>query len=85
VTLSTGAQLEFWNPVVSRDSLYGNVKRVPAGDMRWLRAVRLAEVEDVEVRRGDTGKTLLLVGGVVAALAVAGAIALAESLKSMRW
>ena len=85
VTLSTGAQLEFWNPVVSRDSLYGNLKPVPAGDMRWLRAVKLTEIGDVEVRRADTGKTLLLVGGVVAVLAVAAAIAIAETMGELLW
>ena len=82
VTLSTGAQLEFWNPVVSRDSLFGNLKPVAAGDKRWLKAVRLAEVEDVEVRRGDTQKTLLLVGGVMAALAVTAYFAIEDA---MRW
>jgi hypothetical protein len=78
-----GQRLDLWNPVVSGDSLIGNRVRVPPGDPRWLVGIRLAEIEDLEIRIANEGKTGLLILGIVIAAALAAFIAMAASYKGI--
>ncbi len=74
VTLNDGSRFELDSPVVSGDSLLGLVK----DESYRQRAVLLADISKVEIRKGDALKTAgLVVGLALLAAGIASAITFA--------
>jgi len=81
ITLSDGSRVEFRSPAIRGDSLAGMKSASVRHDDRWDEArwvpgaVALADVRQVELRKADAGRTLLLVaagiGATVAIVAIA--------------
>ena len=70
VTKPDKSQVEMWNPVLVRDSIYGH----PTERAIARFSVPLSAVQGVETRRTSFGKTLLLILGVGAGVAAYGLI-----------
>ena len=66
VTLTDGSQMEVYQPAVSGDSLTG----LSEGQQV---SIPLASVSELELREGDSGKTVLLALGVMVGLAAVAA------------
>ena len=80
VTRLDGTSVDLRTPEVRGDSLWGaRGGGLAQGDNERTVALALSDVRQVAVRRTSAGKTLLLVGGSVAALFIAAAIACSGS------
>jgi hypothetical protein len=76
VTRTDGSRITLTSPMVRNDSILGNSG---AGDPEHSVALALSDVQQVEVRKIATGKTLLLVGGILVAVAIIGCAASGDS------
>ncbi|MGQ0704228.1 MAG: hypothetical protein ACT4PM_13975 [Gemmatimonadales bacterium] len=68
VTKPDRSRVEMWNPVLVRDSIYGN----PTERAIARFSMPLSAVQGIETRRTSIGKTLLLVLGVAAGVVAYG-------------
>ena len=69
VTRQDGSQWVIDRPRLNTDSLLGESQRAPI-------AVPLNDIHALAVRKGDTGKTLALIGGLAGGLLFVGAVAM---------
>ena len=73
LVLLDGSRIDIKKPAVRGDSLFGILKRTIVYDDRWDETrtseggVSLADIRSVEIRKADTGKTLLLVAAGIGA------------------
>ena len=64
VTRVNGSQVELLNPVIEHDSLVGMEKPEPTGpDVRVRRAIALADVKQIAVKKPDGTATAIWVAG----------------------
>jgi hypothetical protein len=71
VTRTDGSELVVDRPRLTADSLVGESRQTPI-------TIPLSDVQTLAVRRGDTGKTLVLIGGLTGALFVIGSVAMED-------
>jgi hypothetical protein len=72
ITRTDGTVLELRNPSVAHDSLTGLVPGTPPTSLQV--SLPLTEVDSLAVRKTNTGRTIALIGGIVAALGIVGCL-----------